>query len=316
MPNVSVVIFVAGPAPYLSGCLDSVVNQTLPDVEIVLVCGALSEQASGICTDFKNRYNDIKIVHTDVSKLSDAYDMGVSASTGRYIMFVKSEDFIAPNACEIMFNNAIKNDSDVVRCGLAQFSAKYNKFYSLAWEDAILSEISSTNSVVVLKDSKVLLTCHGSVWATLFRADFIRHIRFTEDCGTLYQEFAVIIKALICASRISVMTDVLYFSNIDDSENPIIKKDEDLLRITEPFEAAKQWMLARNCFDDYIPEFYKQVMIVTMGFYEFMSDDLKPAFYKRLQQFYSDVNMFVFPRVTQMFSTPQVRFLIDILKDN
>lgn len=316
MPKVSVIVFVVGAAPFLSECLDSIAKQTLPDIEIVLVCGALSERASGICADFKNKYNNIRIVHTDISKLSDAYDMGVSASCGQYIMFVKAEDFIAPNACEMMFNNAIKNDSDVVRCGLAQFSAKQNKLYSLAWEDAVLSEISSTNTAFVLKDRRFLLTCCGSVWATLFRADFIRNIRFTEDCGTLYQEFAVIIKALICASRISVIADALYFSNIDVSDDFGIKNDKDLLRITEPFEAAKQWMLSRDCFDDYIPEFYKQVMIVTMGFYEFMSDDLKPAFYKLLQQFYSDVNIFVFPRVTQIFSAPQVRFLIDVLKDN
>ena len=53
-----------------------------------------------------------------------------------------------------------------------------------------------------------------------------------------------------------------------------------------------------------------------VGPYNFMSDELKPVFFKHLQQFYSDVNMFVFPQVTQMFSQPQVRFLIDVLKDS
>lgn len=316
MPNISVIIFVDGSASDLSQCLDSVVNQTLTDIEIILVCGALSEHVSGICSDFKNRYNNIKIIHTDNSNLADAYDMGVTASNGRYIMFIRAEDFIAPNACEIMFNDAVKNDSDLVKCGFVQHSRHENKTLILNWEEWILSTIKPEDIPFQLSKYKILLAYNGAVWMTLFKADFIKTMKFTEGCGSAYQEYAFVIKCLVCAQRISVVSDKLYFWNIDNSDTAVIKGDENLLRIIEPFEAAKQWMISQDCFDEYITEFYKQVMIITKGFYETASDKLKPVFYKRLQQFYSDINMFVFPQVSEMFSAPQVRFLIDILKDN
>ena len=319
MPKVSVIVFVVGAAPFLSECLDSIAKQTLPDIEIVLVCGALTDQASMVCAEFKEMHNNVKIVHTDSDKLSNAYDTGIAIASGRYIMFIKSEDLIQPKACELMYVDAIKNDSDLVKCGLIHISRYEKKAQILNWEEWILSTIKPEDVPFQLSKYKHLLTYHGAVWMTLFRTDFIKTMKFAEGCGSEYQEYAFMIKSLIKAQRISVVRENLYLWCIDDlndADYPIVKKGEDLFRILEPFEAAKQWMLSRGCFEDFIPEFYKQVMIVTKGFYEIIPNELKPKFYKLLQQFYSDINMFVFPQVTQMFSSPQVQFLIDILKDS
>ena len=316
MPKVSVIVFADNTAHILARCLDNIVRQTLPDVEIIVIRNSCQDDCADICNGFAWQYDNVHALEIQGATLAKAYDAGISMAHGQYIMFVKADDFIAPNACELMYANAVKHDSDLVKCGIVDISSDNEGVFVPKWEEHILAGIVETDEVFSVDRHKELLTYHGAVYATLFKTEFIRDMKFSDGCGAAYQEFAFIIKSMICASRISVIKDSLYFWNIDDRDFPCLNTDENLLKILEPFEATKQWMLARNCFEDYIPEFYKQVMIVTMGFYDFMSDELKPVFFKHLQQFYSDVNMFVFPRVTQMFSQPQVRFLIDVLKDS
>lgn len=316
MPKVSVIVFADNTALVLARCLYSIVIQTLTDTEVIVICNRGAYQCISTCNNFAERHGNVRIVQLDAPSLADAYDTGISKACGKYIMFVKADDFLSPKACELMYDNAIKNDSDLVKCGILQYSSFKDEYYSLKWESNILSKIAESDDVFLLEQHKELLTYHGSVWATLFKTDFISGMKFSEGCGASHQDFAYIIKAMVCASRISVVNDTLYVWNINDAEYPASNTSEALLGIIDPFESIKNWLVERGCFDDYIPELYKQIMIVTMGYYNFMSDELKPVFFKQLQQFYSDVNMFVFPRVTQMFSTPQVRFLIDILKDN
>ena len=316
MPKVSVIVFADNTAHILARCLASIVRQTLSDVEVIVIRDGGGDDCATICNGFAQQYDNVHALEVRGATLAKAYDTGISMAHGQYIMFVKADDFIAPNACELMYANAVKHDSDLVKCGIADFSSDKEVFLIPKWEEGILGNIPETDEVFTLDRHKELLTYHGAVYATLFKTEFIRDMKFSDGCGAAYQEFAFIIKSMICATRISVVKDWLYLWNINAAEYAVPGTSETLIGILEPFEAAKQWMIAHDCFDNYMAEFYKQVMIITMGFYEFISDNYKPEFFKRLQQFYSDVNMFIFPRVSCMFSQAQVRFLIEILKDN
>ena len=316
MPQVSIIVYVKNISCFLPRCLDSIINQTLRDIEIIVFEDGSTDDSPAICDDYGAKYDNVNVIHTENRGLPYAYDTAVSMARGRYVLFVKSDDFIAPNTCEIMYENANRHDSDIVKCGIVQYSERDGKVLALNWERWILSEVAAQDTPFALTDHKILLTYHGAVWGTLFKSDFIRTLKFSEGCGNCFQEYAFIIKSMICAKRISVVLDELYFWNIDPTDffNP--RGNPVLLQSMEPFVASKKWMLEKGCFEEYIPEFYKAVMLITMGFYEYISDDLKPEYFKVLQQFYSDMNMFVFPRVTSLFSRTQVQFLIDIMKDN
>lgn len=112
--KVSIIIPVYNVLPYLQRCLDSVVNQTLKEVEIIIV----DDGSTDGCGDFVDKYalNDqrIKVIHKENGGLMSAWTTGVRASCGEYIGFIDSDDYALPEMYERLFTLAKDNDADIV----------------------------------------------------------------------------------------------------------------------------------------------------------------------------------------------------------
>ena len=114
--GVSIVIPVYNVEKYLARCLDSVVNQTFPKGKYEIICvNDNSEDKSGeILEQYAKLYPNLKIINQEHQGLSVARNTGIKASKGKYILFVDSDDIVALNALEVLYNYAEKNKSDVV----------------------------------------------------------------------------------------------------------------------------------------------------------------------------------------------------------
>lgn len=120
MPQVSVIIPVHNTAPYLKRCVDSVINQTMKSIEIILVDN-LSDDGSGqICDEYALVDDRIKVLHLDKAGPSIARNAGISIASAPYIGFVDSDDFILPMMYEEMLDALLLNNSEMVYCNLCQ----------------------------------------------------------------------------------------------------------------------------------------------------------------------------------------------------
>ncbi len=116
--KVSVIIPVCNVGKYLRDCLDSVVNQTLRDVEIICVDDFSSDGSDEILREYASADSRIvTIFHSSNLGTSQARKDGVAASRGRYVMFLDGDDFLAPNACEIALDAIVKTPVDMVQFG-------------------------------------------------------------------------------------------------------------------------------------------------------------------------------------------------------
>lgn len=116
-PIVSVLIPVYNVEDYLEKCLDSVISQTLNNIEIICVDDGSTDGSAKILKKYKKKDRRIKIITKENGGLPSARNAGLEAARGKYIGFVDSDDFIEPNMYEIMVDNAKLHDSDVVICG-------------------------------------------------------------------------------------------------------------------------------------------------------------------------------------------------------
>lgn len=116
-PVVSVLIPVYNVEDYLEKCLDSVICQTLNNIEIICVDDGSTDGSAEILKEYKKKDKRIKIITKENGGLPSARNAGLEAARGKYIGFVDSDDFIEPNMYEIMVDNAKLHDSDVVICG-------------------------------------------------------------------------------------------------------------------------------------------------------------------------------------------------------
>lgn len=116
MAKVSVIVPVYNVEKYISKCLNSLVNQTLEDIEIIVVNDGSKDTSIDIVKEYAQKYKNIKVYEKENGGLSDARNYGLQFATGKYIAFLDSDDYVDVNLYKRMYEKAKKEDSDMVEC--------------------------------------------------------------------------------------------------------------------------------------------------------------------------------------------------------
>ena len=115
MPKVSVILPIYNVEKYLRKCLDSVINQTLKDIEIICVNDRSTDECENIILEYAKKDGRIKIINNEKNcGIGFSRNIGISESSGEYISFIDSDDYIEKDYIEILYNTAIKNEADIV----------------------------------------------------------------------------------------------------------------------------------------------------------------------------------------------------------
>lgn len=119
MPKISVIIPVYKVEEYLNRCVDSVINQTYKDFEIILVDDGSPDNCGKICDEYAARYSFVTVIHKENGGLSDARNAGLDVMRGEYVAFVDSDDYIHPEYLNILITEAEKHNADIAVCNYA-----------------------------------------------------------------------------------------------------------------------------------------------------------------------------------------------------
>lgn len=117
-PLISIIVPVYNVETYLNRCMESIIAQTIEDIEIIVVDDGSTDASGRMCDEWAVKDNRIVVVHKTNGGLTDAWKTGVQASHGEYLGFVDSDDFIDVIMYENLYEEAVKDDSDIVVCGL------------------------------------------------------------------------------------------------------------------------------------------------------------------------------------------------------
>ena len=314
---VSVVVPIYNAQATLVRCVNSIINQTFAKhMEIILVDDGSTDDSGLLCDSFAENYDNVRVIHQSNAGMGAAYNNGIAATRGEYIGLVESDDFIEPDMYEVMYNNAKENNSDLVKSGIYYYRPAEGINRIIDREEFILKQITSGPQPFTIFDHKILLIYHSSVWATLYRADFIRQIKFSTEPDASYQDFFFMIKCLVLAKRISAVPNVFYHWNTGNEDASCMRTDERLMRILDQAIMAKNYLIERGCFDELFSEYYKQMIISNYIFFNKIRPDLKPEFFRRLREFFADVNLQNLPRVIRYFTDYEIKFLADLIREN
>lgn len=147
MLKVSVVVPVFRVEKYLDRCLESLVNQTLKDIEIILVDDGSPDRCPQMCDEWARKDSRIRVVHKENGGLGSACNSGIEAVTGEFVAFCDSDDYVDPVMYETMYGHAVKDRADVVYTGLKSIDdigvirqmAHFNSFRLFNTPDSIHS---------------------------------------------------------------------------------------------------------------------------------------------------------------------------------
>lgn len=160
-------------------CIDSLISQTEDNIEIVLVDDGSTDQCPQICDDYAERDSRIKVIHQENKGLSGARNAGIRAALGNWVMIVDPDDWLEPNAVDVLCTGAEKNQSDIF---IASFFSEYKKtckdsFFNVSeFHFTSESELEKLQIAAISK-SKVsnvkASTNVGVTWARVYRKSFI-----------------------------------------------------------------------------------------------------------------------------------------------
>lgn len=116
LPKISIIVPVYNVENYVSKCIESIINQTYKDVEIIIVNDGSTDKSGDICDYYSKKDARIILIHQENQGLSMARNNALDIASGDYIGFVDSDDWIAPDMYGTLYNNAIEHDADISMC--------------------------------------------------------------------------------------------------------------------------------------------------------------------------------------------------------
>lgn len=114
---ISVIVPVYNIEDFIEKCVESIINQTYKNLEIILINDGSKDKSGQICNQLKEKYKNIKVIHKNNEGLSEARNDGIKSAKGKYISFIDGDDYIKSNMYELLYNALKENDCDIAECG-------------------------------------------------------------------------------------------------------------------------------------------------------------------------------------------------------
>lgn len=210
MPKVSVIVPVYNVEKYLRQCLDSVINQTLKDIEIICVDDKSPDGSSHILKEYALRDNRIKIIKNEENKGTGySRNIAISQATGDYIMLLDSDDWYEEYTCEKAYNQISQNDDDIAFFNFIKVF-EFNNSYLICNYTNKMYERYGNNSINFSQIDKSLNFFGSFHWSAIYKKEFLikNSVKYTDSISC--EDIPFRIKATVNADKISVINDCLY----------------------------------------------------------------------------------------------------------
>lgn len=226
MSKISVIIPIHNSGKYLEKCLRSIVNQSFSNLEIILIDDGSLDESLLICRDFEKKDNRIKVICQKQLGVSAARNIGIKTSTGEYVLFVDSDDWIEQDAIELMYNSMLSNKSDICFCGVAisfngnivrLIEENLNGLCNYPWDlsKVILSEKYNYSKGYLTRDN-----VSGYIWRCMFKNSIIKtHNLFFPEKVQFSEDRIFLLNYLNKVRCASLVNKYLYYYRKDSTES-------------------------------------------------------------------------------------------------
>ena len=246
-PKVSVVIPVYNVEKYLRQCLDSVVNQTLQDIEIICVNDGSKDSSPQILEEYAGKDNRIKIINKENSGYGNSMNRGFDSASGEYLGIIESDDYAELDMFEKLYQTAKEDNLDVVKSGFFYY---YSKPEEKNIPAPIASKVMCSRVFCPVTDFESpmeqaeFFNIKPTIWSAIYRKDFIREnrIRFNETPGASFQDTSFNFKVWCCAKRVRLMEEC-FLHYRQDNEVSSINSPGKVYCVSDEYQEMESFLL-------------------------------------------------------------------------
>ena len=202
-PLISIIVPIYNVEKYLSKCIESILEQTYTNFELILVNDGSPDKCGRICNEYAKKDSRIKVIHKKNGGLSSARNIGIDVAKGEYLGFVDSDDYIEPYMYEYLLKAALDNE-----CSLSVCNINY------VFEDGkILNKVTNAsdevlNFVEAITEMNTYKKFDMGAWSKLYKKDLFKNIRFPE--GKLSEDFYIMYKIFDRAQKVAYVSTPCY----------------------------------------------------------------------------------------------------------
>ena len=201
MPKLSIIVPVYKVEQYIHKCVDSILNQTFTDFELILVDDGSPDNCGKICDEYAAKDKRVRVIHKENGGLSDARNAGIDVASGQVIGFVDSDDWIERCMYEEMLSYMEENNLDIVcadtnqvKYGKAKFKPRYSKNKIWVKDEAICEILNGT--------------LDNAAWNKIYKRSVIGNVRYPK--GRIYEDVATTYKFISNSEKVGYISKPYY----------------------------------------------------------------------------------------------------------
>ena len=271
MPKVSIILPVYNVEKYLRQCINSLVNQTLQDIEIICINDGSTDSSLGILNEYQAKDSRIVVISQENKGTGTARNVGIDNSRGECLAFVDPDDWVELNTFEELYKKYKENDVDIVQHDHAYFNEAKNKFGKVVFSEHALHKLKiniTDGSIynwkdIVNKDFSLLVL---ATWGRLYSARFIKenNIRFAPNkCS---EDNIFTIKAIMLAQKILYIQKPFYNYRVRTDSCSHKTSDENFC-IFDNIKMLKEFLVEKGWMGNYKKEYLKYVIYILRWHY-------------------------------------------------
>ena len=235
--KISVIVPVYNVEQYLERCVDSIINQTYKNLEIILVNDGSTDNSGQLCDELAKKDDRIRVIHKKNGGLSDARNVGVDEAKAELIGFIDSDDYIDEDMYELLINNLKAANADLSMCGHYDV---YNNVLEAQVVDKKTWELSPQEAIKMVMEAKIL-----SVTAVnkLYKKSLFSELKF--EIGKIAEDAFIMIKLLDKCNKIVATNEKKYYYVHRENSITTQKFSLKFLNVIEAYEQNKEIILEK-----------------------------------------------------------------------
>lgn len=245
-PKVSVIVPVCNVEKYVKECVESLINQSLQEIEIICVNDGSSDSSLYILRELEKRDNRIRVIDKGNTGYGDTVNTGIRVAKGEYIGILESDDFAESDMYEKLYSKAKENSAELVKGNYYNYYTESNNFdieEYLGW--------LPYEKILTREERNVLIFSEPAIWCGIYKKNFLleNDISFLSSPGASYQDTSFAYKTALCAKNVMLIKDPVLFYR-KDNENSSVKDDRKVFCICDEFEEIYRFITEKGWEED------------------------------------------------------------------
>lgn len=201
---VSIIVPVYNVSKYLDRCVNSIINQTYKNIEIILVDDGSTDQSGPICDAYGQKDKRVRVIHKIHGGISSARNAGLGIIKGEYVGFVDGDDFIDKNMYETLMKAILDSEADIVQTGFKHTDENGNIIDERKFKEAAYDNLDD-----IFYQGFEGKNIHGGVWTKLYKSAIFGNIRFFE--GYVFEDYAIL-PNILCECKKFIVIDGAFYN--------------------------------------------------------------------------------------------------------